>query len=182
VNQIARYRTTGAPRVLRRAVAVAAVMALSATLGGCLTSTQPLFAESTAVAAFGDGGRYVAYEKADGRYKRDENIELRRTDHGYDYVNEKGSVMPVTFHPLGNGLFVVQAKTESGGYGYARVRIRGTTGFVQVPECDKQDMKKLAPLGVEAHQHDCSLDRVHDAGKLFSIVDFGRTTGKLVPQ
>jgi hypothetical protein len=195
VKSNAQRSTTGRTKRLRSGATFAAIVALSVGLGGCLTSRQPLFAEATAVAALGEGGRYGAYERIGGRYNRDETVELRRHNRGYDYINEKGSVTPVTLHPLGKDLFAVQAMTENGEYVYARVRIRGDTGFVQVPGCDKQDMNKLAALGVAAREnalakllvgrdhvqvHDCVLDGVRDVTKLFSTIDFGAPTGKLV--
>ena len=180
----------------RRAGVLAAVVALSVALGGCMTSRQPLFAEASAVAALGEGGRYVAYQRIGTRYKRDETVELRRRDRGYDYINEKGAVTPLTLHPLGGGLFAVQARTENGEYVYARLRIRGGAGFVAVADCHRQDMRKLAALGVTARENefarllgsrgapkrDCVLDGVRDAKKVFSTLDFGAPTGKLAPQ
>jgi hypothetical protein len=180
----------------RRAGVLAALAALSVALGGCLTSRQPLFAEASAVAALGDGGRYVAYERIGARYKRDEIVDLRRRDRGYDYINEKGAVTPLTLHPLGGGLFAVQARTENGDYVYARLRLRGGAGFVAVADCDRQDMRKLTALGVTARDNafakllgsrgapkrDCVLDGVRDAKKVFSTLDFGAPTGKLAPQ
>ena len=55
---------------------VAAAVALSVGLGGCFLSQQPLFPEASAVAAVGDGGHYLAYEKIGHRYKRDEAVEF----------------------------------------------------------------------------------------------------------
>jgi hypothetical protein len=183
-------------RVWRRPAALAAILALSFALAGCFASRRPLFAEATAVAALGEGGRYVAYEKIGNRFKRDEAIQMRRRDRGYDYINEKGAVTPLTLHPLAKDLFAVQAKSEDGGYLYARLRMRGATGFVEVADCDKQDMKRLAPLGVvkqmselakaltgrnDVQTHDCLLDGVQDVGKAFATIRFG-TTGKFVPE
>ena len=196
VKPIARGPTAGGAK-RRRARALAALVALSVALGGCLTSRRPLFAETSAVAALGDGGRYVAYQRIGARYRRDETVELRRRDRGYDYINEKGAVTPLTLHPLGGGLFAVQAKTESGDYVYARLRLRDGAGFVSVADCDRRDMRKLAALGVEARENafarllgsrdgapkrDCVLDGVRDAKKVFSTLDFGAPTGKLVRQ
>lgn len=186
----------GARGAKRGAGALAAVVALSLALGGCMTSRQPLFAEASAVAALGEGGRYIAYERIGARYKRDEVVELRRRDRGYDYVNEKGAATPLTLHPLGGGLFAVQARTENGDYVYARLRMRGGAGYVAIADCDRQDMRKLAALGVAARDNgfanalgsrgapkrDCVLDGVRDAKKAFSALDFGPPTGKLVRQ
>ena len=186
----------GAP-TLRRALALAAIVALSVALGGCLTSHRPLFPETSAVAALGDGGRYIAYRRVGAGYQRDETVELRRRDQGYDYVNEKGAVTPLTLHPLGGALFAVQAKTDGGDYVYARLRLRGRVGFIAIADCGGRDMRKLAALGVVAQANafarllgsgggaptrDCVLDGVRDARKLFSALDFGAPTGKLAPQ
>jgi hypothetical protein len=187
----------GPKGVARRAASWAGILVLAAALGGCFTSRQPLFAEATAVAAFGDGGRYLAYQRIGHRYRRDEAVQLRRHDNSYDYVSEKGDVTPVTLHPLAKDLFVIQAKSDDGSYLYARLRLRGATGFVEAADCDKQDMKTLAALGIAAQEselakaltgrahartHDCVLDGVHDAGKAFAAIRFGPPTGKLVKE
>jgi hypothetical protein len=190
-------RAGGFRSALQRAASFAAVVALSVGLGGCFISQQPLFPEASAVAAVGDGGRYLAYEKIGHRYKRDEAVELRRRDNGYDYVNEKGAVTPLTLHPLGKNLFAIQAKNEGGGYVYARLRLLDNVGFVEVPDCDKQDPNTLKALGIAAREselakaltgrdhaqtHDCFLDGVSDATKAFATIRFGAPTGKLVRQ
>lgn len=182
-------------RMARRSAPLAAVVALSLMLGGCLVSRQPLFAEASAVAPLGDGGRYVAYERFGNRYKRDEMMQLRRTGADYDYINEKGAITPVTLHPLGKGLFAIQAKADDGGYTYARLRLSGATGFIEIADCDKQDPKKLAALGIatkvndiakaitgrdDAQTHDCVLDGVRDIRKVFSTLKIGPPTSKVV--
>jgi hypothetical protein len=182
---------------LRRGASFAAAVVLSLSLGGCFISQQPLFSEANAVAAVGDGGHYLAYEKIGNRYKRDEAVELRRHDNGYDYINEKGAVTPLTLHPLSKNLFAIQAKNEGGGYVYARLRLLGNVGFVEVPDCDKQEPNKLKALGIAAREselakaltgrdhaqtHDCILDGVSDVNKAFATIRFGAPTGKLVPQ
>jgi hypothetical protein len=179
----------------RRASRWSVSLALAFGLGGCLASQRPLFAPESAVAALGDGGRYIAYEKVGARYKRDENVQLRRAGNGYDYVNEKGAATPVTLHPLGPRLFAIQAKNENGGYDYARLRVSGAQAFVEIADCDKQDAKALEKLGVvvreselakamtgrdHAETHDCLLDGVSDAGAAFAALRFGAPTGKLV--
>jgi hypothetical protein len=185
-----------ARRARRGAGALAAVVALSMALGGCMTSRQPLFAEASAVAALGEGGRYIAYERIGTRYKRDEIVELRHRDRGYDYITETGAVTPLTLHPLGGSLFAVQARSESGDYVYARLRLRGGVGYIAIADCDRQDRRKLAALGVAARDNgfaealgsrrapkrDCVLDGVRDAKKAFSALDFGLPTGKLTPR
>jgi hypothetical protein len=174
-----------------------AALALSLALGGCFASRRPLFTDATALAALGEGGRYVAYERIGNRYKRDEAIQMRRHGAGYDYINEKGEVTAVTLHPLGKNLFAVQAESDDGGYLYGRLRMSGATGFIEVADCDKQDAKKLAALGIEtrvselakavtgradAATHDCILDGVQDVEKAFSAIDFGAPTSKLTPE
>ncbi len=76
-------------------------------------------------------------------------IVKRRGDGGYDFVNEKDEVKPITFHPIAGGNFVGQAPEN----GKTPVRLcglqdRGNEAFIYVPECDKQDKAKLATLGV----------------------------------
>lgn len=195
VHQIAAGAATSTPKS-GRARALAGLVALSAALGGCMTSHRPLFPEGSAVAALGEGGRYVAYQKVGAHYRRDETVELRRRERGYDYVNEKGAITPLTLHPLGGGLFAVQARDGGGDYVYARLRLTGVAGFVAVADCGRQDKRALAALGVVAQAsalpgrsagrgpppRDCDLDGVRDARKVFSTLDFGAPTGKLVRQ
>jgi hypothetical protein len=178
-------------------MALVAIVVFSVALGGCLTSHRPLFSDASAVAALGEGGRYIAYRRDGASYRRDESVELRRRGQGYDYVNEKGAVTPLTLHPLGGALFAVQAKTDGGDYVYARLRLRGGVGFVSAADCGGWDKRKLAALGVVAQpdafagvpgssggalKRDCALDGVRDARKLFSTLDFGAPTGKLAPR
>jgi hypothetical protein len=175
----------GWTQVKRSIATFAAAIALSATLGGCLvTSQQPLFPEATAVAVFGNGGRYTYYEKDGDRYKSVATVELRRHEGGYDYI-ANGAVVPVTLHPMGQGIFIVQAKGENSGYAYARVRMSNGAAFVQLPDCDKQDINQLTALGVVRRDDNvfegCVLDGVRDVKTLLAI-DFGETLGKFEPE
>jgi hypothetical protein len=165
-----------------RALGLALAAAMSLALAGCMTSTRPLFADATAVAALGKGGSYAAYERRDnGRYKRDEMIAIRVSGAGYDYIDEKGRSTPFTLHALDRSSFVAQAKTPD-NYQYLVLNIRGAQAFIHVPDCDKQDQKKLAGLGVEVRQGDCVLDNVRDPKAAFEAIDFGKPTSKIVRQ
>jgi hypothetical protein len=180
----------------RRAAALAAIAALATALGGCMTSTRPLFPAASAVQPPGVGGAYLALRRAGTRYVRDETVELRRQGRGYDYVNEKGAATPFTLHRLGRGLYAIQATADGGGYVYARLALRGAAGFVEVADCGRQDRRMLAALGVVARRsafaglfgpraapaRDCDLDGARDASKVFTTLDFGAPTGKLVRQ
>jgi len=78
----------------------------------------------------------------------------------------------------------------------ARYRRDDLVAPVAVADCDRQDMRKLAALGVAAQENafakllgsrgapkrDCVLDGVRDVKKVFSTLDFGPSTGKLAPQ
>ena len=152
-----------------------------------MTSHAPLFPESGAALPLGDGGRYVAYEQKAGRYVRAETVAVTREGAGYDYVAENGAVTPLTLHPLGGGLFAVQAKAERGGFEYARIRVARDAVYVEVADCARQDPLKLAALGVARGQGalpgakaDCALDGVTQARKAFRDLDFGRPTAKFV--
>jgi hypothetical protein len=179
--------------ILKRSARLVALLTLSLALCGCLASRRPLFSDATAVAALGDGGRYVAYERAGAGYARDETMTMRRHGAGYDYVDEKGKATPVTFHPLAKNLFIAQARSDEGGYIYARLRMSGTTGYIEAADCDKQDAPALAALGVvtelsqpivtkDQPSHDCILDGVQDPQKVFSTLVFSEPTSKFVRQ
>jgi hypothetical protein len=154
-------------------------------LAGCFTSSQPKFPLSSAVAVFGDGGRYIAYERSsDGSFTRDETIELRkRADGSYDYIDEKGKVTPISLHGIGPDLYVVQAMREDGhSVDYVVVRVRGNDALTYAADCTKQDAAKLESLGVEIRDKGrvCMIDKVADPAALFATLSLGEPTGKAV--
>ena len=88
---------------------VAAILALSigTLLSGCFASYKPMFAPESAVRAL-ESGRYGLFEQYGDQSKPSEYMEVRLRDNVYDFVNEKGAVNPVTFHPIAGGLYVAQ--------------------------------------------------------------------------
>jgi hypothetical protein len=165
---------------------VFAALAACLLLSGCFTSETPKFPieSAVAVAMLGDGGRFQTYERLDGdSYKKDEVMVVkRRTDGGYDFVNEKGEVQPISFHPLAGGNLVGQAH-EPGKprYGYVIFRIAGSEAFVYLPDCEKQDKAQLEKLGVVfVGQYECNIDRVSDPAAFFASVRLGEPTSKMV--
>jgi hypothetical protein len=168
-----------------RHVPLPLLSAICLLLAGCLQSEQPKFPLADAAAPLGDGGRYAVYERgADNRYQRQEAVVIkRRSDRAYDFVDEKGEAQTVSFHALGGGLFIAQAKAEKDqpGYGYAVMRVTGSEAFVYVPQCDAQDKAALTAAGVEVNgQLECVLDKVADAPALFKRLDLGEPVSKLV--
>jgi len=164
-----------------RAFRLAIVAALSLALAGCFTSKQPLFDEAQAVTALGDGGRFATYSRNGKRFERDkEPFEVRLKGKVYDFIDEKGVAMPVSFHPLGRGRFVAQAHLESGDYGYAVVRIKAGETLVYALDCAKQNATRLKSLGVEIRDSECVLDKVTHTQALFTVVRLGQPTSKLV--
>jgi hypothetical protein len=169
-------------RVLSRA-AVACLTAL--LLSGCFLSEQPKFPLTSAAAPFGEGGRYGVFERGEGdSYKRQETFVIkRRPDGAYDFTNEKGEAIEISFHPMGDGRFVSQAKAEKDqpGYGYAVFRFTGKEAFLFAPQCSDQDRAKVEALGVEINgQFECVIDRVKDVVGLFGFADLGKPVSKLV--
>jgi hypothetical protein len=159
-------------------------LAASFLLSGCFFSETPKFPSESAVAAFGDGGRFQGYERMDdGHYKKDDEAIImvkRRGDGGYDFVDTKDKVLPIWFHPIAGGNFVGQALEESSRYAYVVIRIAGNEALVYVPDCDKQDKAKLEKLGVAIGQFECSIDRVADPAAFFSSLTLGEPSSKLV--
>jgi hypothetical protein len=154
-------------------------------LSGCFMSEQPKFPMATAVAAFGDGGRYQVYERLkEDTYGNVEMIEIRhRADGRYDFVNPKGEAQPISLHPLANGNFVGQATSpEDGrGYGYVVFRTVGAETFIFVPQCSSQDKAKLDSLGVvAAGRYECRIDKVADPAAFFASLALGEPTSKMV--
>ena len=154
-------------------------------LAGCFQSEQAKFPLASAAAPLHDGGRYVVYERGpDNTYRRQEVLEIKhRGDGAYDFVNEKGETLTISFHALSGDLFVGQAKGENDqpGYGYTVVRIAGNEAVFYVPQCDDQDKPMLAAASVEVSgQLECIIDRVADAPALFKRLDPGAPVSKLL--
>jgi hypothetical protein len=162
-----------------------AAVAACLLLSGCFSSETPKFPLASAAAPFGDGGRYQGYERTDGdNFKKDEIITVkRRTDGGYDFVNQKGEVQPISFHRVAGENFVGQASPETGKtrYAYVIFRVAGNEAFVYLPDCEKQDKAQMEKLGVVfVGRYECAIDRVADPAAFFASLTLGEPTSKLV--
>ena len=153
---------------------IAFVTILAALLSGCFGSDRPMFAPESGVRAL-EGGRYAVFEQYGDRSKPSEYMEIRQRGNIYDFVNEKGAVNPVSFHPIDGGMHVAQVGglpqpgTDKKGYGYALFRINGREALVYVVECDKQDKAMLAAARVEIRgQYECFIDNVADPAGFFA--------------
>jgi hypothetical protein len=154
-------------------------------LSGCFISEQPKLSLATAAAPFGEGGRYGVFERGDGnQYRRQEAFVVKRRPNGaYDFTNEKGEAIEISFHPMGGDRFLSQAKAEKDqpGYGYAVFRFAGNEAFLYAPQCSDQDKAKMEALGVEVNgQFECVIEGVKDAIGLFGFVDLGEPVSKMV--
>ena len=166
-------------------MSIYAALAASFLLSGCFSSETPKFPTESAVAAFGDGGRFQGYERTEGdRYKKTDGAMMmmkRRGDGGYDFVDEKNKVQLVSFHPVAGGNFVGQAHEDGKShYDYVVVRIAGNEALIYFPDCDKQDKAQLEKLGVVIGQFECRIDRVADPAAFFASLMLGEPTSKLV--
>lgn len=158
-------------------------IALCLVLAGCFTSAQPKFPLTSAVAAFGEGGRYVSYErKDDGHYEKDETFTVRhRPDGAYDFIDSKGEPESVSLHRIGPDLYVAQGVAkDKNRTDYVVLRGTGQEMVGYAPECSKQDATKMEALGVEIRRQECVIDRVADPAGLFTALDLGAPTSKLV--
>ena len=150
------------------------VAILSTLLSGCFASDRPMFGPASATQPL-EAGRYALFEQYGDQDKPSEYMDVRlRSDDGYDFINEKGAVNPVSFHPIAGGLHVAQVGdlpqqgSDRKGYGYALFEISGREARVYVVECDKQDKEKLIAAGVELRgQYECFIDRVADPAAFF---------------
>ena len=149
-------------------------VALCMLLSGCFASDKPMFAPETAVPAL-EPGRYGLFEQYGDQTKPSEYMEVRQRDNTYDFINEKGAVNPVTFHPIAGGLFVAQVGgmpqqgTDTKGYGYALFKIDGRGALVYVVECDKQGKAMLEATRVDVRgQYECFIDNVADPAAFFA--------------
>lgn len=164
---------------------LATILALAAgfLLGGCFASQRPMFPGTSAVPAFGEGGRYTTFERVDDKDKPTEPIVVRRRGDGaYDFVNEKGAATPVTFHVIPGGLHVAQVMLEGdSGYGYVLFRIAGNQALVIPAECDKQDQARMIALGVEIRSTlECRIDKLADPVGFFAGLKTGEPVSKMV--
>jgi hypothetical protein len=166
-------------------ISVFAALAASFLLSGCWFSETPKFPAESAVAAFGDGGRFQGYDRTENNgYKKADGVIImmkRRGDGGYDVVDEKDEVQLISFHPIAGGNFVGQAsKKGKSRYDYVVVRVAGDEAFIYAPDCDKQDKAQLEKLGVAIGQFECRIDRVADPAAFFASLTLGEPTLKLV--
>ena len=149
-------------------------LGLGLLLAGCFLSDQPMFSPASAVQPL-EAGRYGLFEQYGDQTKPSEYMEVRQRGTTYDFINEKGAVNPVTFHPVAGGLFVAQVggmpqrSTDKNGYGYALFKIDGREALVYVVECDKQDKTMLASADVEIRgQYECFIDNVANPAAFFA--------------
>jgi major membrane immunogen (membrane-anchored lipoprotein) len=161
------------------------VMAAGCLLSGCFSSETPKFPLASAAAPFGDGGRYQAYERTDGdNFKKDEIITVkRRSDGGYDFINQKGEVQPISLHRVADNNFVGQAVPEKdkSRYAYVIFRFAGNEALIFLPDCEKQDQTRMGQLGVVfIGRYECSIDRVADPTAFFASLTLGEPTSKMV--
>ena len=170
------HRTPGALLVLT---------AICVLLTGCFQSEQPKFRLTDAAAPFGEGGRYVVYERVAGdRFERQEVFVItRRADRAYEFVNEKSETLIMSLYALGGDRFVGQASPDKTrpGYGYVVLRIAGNEATLYLPQCDRQDKAVLKAAGVEMNgEYECIVDRVSDPATLFNRLNLGDPTSKLM--
>ena len=171
---------------MRKFLPLPVVAALSVLLSACFTSINPKFPTSSAVATFGNGGRYVLFEHVGkGKFRKQRVMTVKQMPDGsYEFVGEKKSV-PISFHDVGNGVIVAQAKPDdnSHAYGYLFLTKKGNELFLHLPQCDKQDPAVLTAHGViHRDKWECSVEKVSDPAKLFAALTPGDPSMKLVPE
>jgi hypothetical protein len=171
---------------MRKAMPLLAIAALSVLLSACFTSEGPKFPVSSGVAVFGDGGRFVVFEQTGGgKYRKQRSITIKkRPDGSYEFISEK-STLPISFHDVGNGIIVAQAKPSDNknAYGYLFLTQKENERFLHLPQCDRQDQAVLTANGVvKRDKFECSIDKVPDPAKLFSALNPGDPSSKIVPE
>ena len=172
---------------MRKFVPLLVVAALSVLLSACFTSETPKFPASSAVAAFGSGGRYVVFEHVGkGKFRKQRTLMVKQTlDGSYDFIGEKTTV-PISFHDVGNGVIVGQAKpgdNNKHAYGYLFLTRKDNELFLHLPQCDKQDPAVLTANGViHRDKWECSIEKVSEPAKLFAVLTPGEPSMKLAPE
>jgi hypothetical protein len=173
-------------KTLKNRVRALLFAAMSALLAGCFESEQPKFPLASAAAPFGEGGRYVVYERVENdQFQRQEVFVItRRPDRAYDFVNEKGEAIMISLHAIGGDLFAGQASNEQEkdkpAYAYVVFRVTGSEALLHIPQCDEQDKAMLATFEVEIGRFECMIDRVTDPSGLFKRLELGKPASKLV--
>jgi hypothetical protein len=180
-------RTISNMQRLAKALTGGIVAAASVLLGGCFLSEEAKFPPASAVAAFGEGGRYDVFEHVEGdTYKRQETFVVkRRPDGAYDFTNEKGESSAMPFFQVAGDRFVVQSPAtpgSKGGFAYVVFRIAGNEAFLYIPQCEAQDKDKLAAARVELRGLECFIDMATDPAALFATVKLGDPVSKMVRQ
>jgi hypothetical protein len=152
------------------------VLTLSTLLSGCFVSDRPMFPPESGVQAL-EPGRYALFEQYGDQAKPSEYMEIGQRGNIYDFINEKGAVNPVSFHPIAGGMHVAQvggmprAGSDQTGYGYALFKVNGREVLVYVVECDKQDKAVLETARVEIRgQYECFIDNVANPPAFFAAL------------
>ena len=171
---------------MRKSMPLLVVAALSVLLSACFTSESPKFPMSSAVAAFGTGGRYTVLEHVgNGKFRKQRTLTVKpMPDGSYQFVGEK-TVLPISFHDIGNGIVVGQAKPKDNKNAYAYLFLvrKDKELFLHIPQCDKQDPAVLSAHGVvHRDKWECSIDKVSDPAKLFAALSAGDPTSKMAPE
>lgn len=170
----------------RRLISSSAVVALGLLLSACFSSEGPKFPLSSAVATFGNGGRYAVFEHVgSGKFiKRRTVMVTPLLDGSYAFGSEKGA-LPISFHNVGNGKIVGQSKPgdNRNAYVYLILARKGKETFLYLPQCDAQDTALLSAHGVIFRDRlECSIDGVRDPAKLFAALSAGEPNSKMVPE
>jgi hypothetical protein len=157
-----------------KAVPLLVVVALSTLASACITSEAPKFSPSSAVTALGNGGQYTLWEYAGGKYYPQGTLTAKlRPDGSYEFLTDKEPIL-ISFHDIGNGLVVGQAKIDDarGAYGYMILTREDSDVFLHLLQCDAQPPDLLAAhrVDVRAEANTCSIDRVIDPAKLFAAL------------
>jgi hypothetical protein len=171
-------------KIMSHRISLLLAAAASFLLSGCFFSETPKFVPETGVAIFGEGGRYQGYERLDGdQYKKDEAFVVkRRTDSGYDLIDEKGETQRITFHAIAGGYHVGQVRSDKElAYAYVVVRVSGNESYVYIPRCDTQDKALLLRHTVTLNrQFECTIDKVFTPVEFFEALKLDQPTSKLV--
>ncbi len=171
---------------MRRLIPPSAAVILCLLLTGCFTSELPKFPLSSAVAAFGNGGRYGVFEHVgNGKYiKRRTVMVTPSLDGSYAFVGEKSTLL-ISFHNVGNNVIVGQSKpgNNRNAYIYLILARKGKETFLYLPQCEAQDTALLSAHGITFRDpFECSIDGVSNPARLFATLSAGEPNSKMVPE
>jgi len=144
-------------------------LAFAALAGGCVISKNPLLGPGDRAVPFASGTAFEIHERdaaAAPWKKSDETVTLvAGADKAVRELKQSGKPADdyYTFHPLGPGRFLMQARFGPERYAYGVLEVRAGEGVFTAFQCKTIDQAAFRSAGGAVTADDCVLDGVADA-------------------